>query len=333
MTVLYWSYFSSKFPDIHPITLLHGFTLYSWRALWSTFHKFFCQQNFRIRLYFGFYSCYDKKIQDIFQTVFNPKGAYHHDYPEMKRRKRTGLLNAKGGWAIGVPLGFSLKIFSGETSCPLCNAAGAGTGLGNRPPPRASALSTEPPPPTWPKQGWLPWRITMPFRGLPNRGWLTASFTTWLRLLPPHQLIAGIIYNQLFNTSPVSTATASMISLSMCSLTVTTRPWSNRDVIVVCDRNKVIKRCVYGAPDFVLEVLSLPPRRTWSSSWTSTWMPVYGNTGWSTRTRGRLHLRFEHEDYPLICGFEDNVTVSILDSQCQIDFRKMYNFISFLYED
>ena len=71
-----------KFPDIHPITLLHGFTLYSWRGVMvNFFHKIFCQQNFRIRLYFGFIRVMIKKIQDIFQTVFNPKGAYHHDYP------------------------------------------------------------------------------------------------------------------------------------------------------------------------------------------------------------------------------------------------------------
>ena len=26
--------------------------------------------------------------------------------------------------------------------------------------------------------------------------------------------------------------------------------------VIICDRGKVIRRCVYGAPDFVLEVLS-----------------------------------------------------------------------------
>ncbi len=33
------------------------------------------------------------------------------------------------------------------------------------------------------------------------------------------------------------------------------------DVIIVCDRDKVINRCVYGAPDFVAEILSKTSRR------------------------------------------------------------------------
>ena len=33
------------------------------------------------------------------------------------------------------------------------------------------------------------------------------------------------------------------------------------DVIIVCDESKNIGRCIYGAPDFVLEVLSDSSRR------------------------------------------------------------------------
>ena len=33
------------------------------------------------------------------------------------------------------------------------------------------------------------------------------------------------------------------------------------DVLVVCDREKVIRRCIYGAPDFIVEILSLSSRK------------------------------------------------------------------------
>ena len=33
------------------------------------------------------------------------------------------------------------------------------------------------------------------------------------------------------------------------------------DVLVVCDREKVIRRCIYGAPDFIIEILSLTSRK------------------------------------------------------------------------
>lgn len=45
------------------------------------FHKIFLSTKFPYSVYFGFIRVMIKKIQDIFQTVFNPKGAYHHDYP------------------------------------------------------------------------------------------------------------------------------------------------------------------------------------------------------------------------------------------------------------
>ena len=77
-----------------------------------------------------------------------------------------------------------------------------------------------------------------------------------------HQLIAGYIYNQLFNHITGKHGDClPMISPIDVQLDCDNKTMVEPDVIVVCDRNKVIKRCVYGAPDFVLEVLSLPPRR------------------------------------------------------------------------
>lgn len=69
---------------------------------------------------------------------------------EMKRRKRElGYSNAKVAELSGVPLGTVQKIFSGETSYPAMQRCRRwNRSWGNRPPPRASALSTKPPPPT-----------------------------------------------------------------------------------------------------------------------------------------------------------------------------------------
>ena len=33
------------------------------------------------------------------------------------------------------------------------------------------------------------------------------------------------------------------------------------DVVIVCDRDKIEDRCIYGAPDFVIEVLSKSTRK------------------------------------------------------------------------
>lgn len=42
---------------------------------------------------------------------------------------------------------------------------------------------------------------------------------------------------------------------------------------------------------------------------------------------------FEHDNYPVIFGFDAVVAVAVLDNQCKIDFRSLYEYISFLYDE
>ena len=41
---------------------------------------------------------------------------------------------------------------------------------------------------------------------------------------------------------------------------------------------------------------------------------------------------FEHEEYPVIYGFDSKVPVYIWGGQCEIDFSEVYNYIRFLIE-
>ena len=40
----------------------------------------------------------------------------------------------------------------------------------------------------------------------------------------------------------------------------------------------------------------------------------------------------EHNELPVIYGFEDQVPVQIFDGKCQIDFSEIYSYIEFLFE-
>ena len=41
---------------------------------------------------------------------------------------------------------------------------------------------------------------------------------------------------------------------------------------------------------------------------------------------------FEHDEYPVIYGFDAEVPVQIWDGEAKIDFAEVYNHIKFLYE-
>lgn len=94
------------------------------------------------------------------------------------------------------------------------------------------------------------------------------------------------------------------------------------DVVVLCDMDKAIKRCIYGAPDFVLEVLSPTTRRRdlliklnkyWNAGCKEYWIvdpelmtvTVYDFTGDETA----VHYTFD-----------DKVPVRLSEGKCSIDF-------------
>nr|WP_296033457.1 Uma2 family endonuclease [uncultured Dorea sp.] len=106
------------------------------------------------------------------------------------------------------------------------------------------------------------------------------------------------------------------------------------DVMIVCDREKLYKNRIYGAPDFILEVLSKSTRRRDMV----TKLQKYANAGvkeyWMVDIEGRrvFVYIFDEENYPAIYGFDSKVPVYIWGGQCEIDFSEVYNYIRFLIE-
>jgi len=106
------------------------------------------------------------------------------------------------------------------------------------------------------------------------------------------------------------------------------------DVLIVCDRDKVINRCVYGAPDFVMEVLSPSSRYKDMNIKLHKYMSAGVREYWivDPDRESILVHDLEHSQVPVIYGFDDMVPVHIWNGECKIDFRKVYEFIQFLYE-
>ncbi len=106
------------------------------------------------------------------------------------------------------------------------------------------------------------------------------------------------------------------------------------DVLVVCDRDKIIKARVVGAPDLIVEVLS-------PSNW---YMDIirkkkkYEHAGvreyWIVLPEQKqvLVYNFEQSSECVEYSFDEKVPVAIWDGRLMVDFKFIYEKISFLYE-
>lgn len=107
------------------------------------------------------------------------------------------------------------------------------------------------------------------------------------------------------------------------------------DLIVTCDRDKVKEQVYYGAPDFVVEVLS--PSNTLREQ--NLKYHKYKNAGvrgyWVVDPQRQLISvhDFEHGSAPAVYTFQDKVPVGIFSGGLEIDFAELYENIQFLFAD
>lgn len=151
----------------------------------------------------------------------------------------------------------------------------------------------------------------------------------------PHQLIAGFFFNQLFNHITTKKGKClPMISPVGVQLDCDDKTMVEPDVIIICDRNKVIRRCVCGAPDFILEVLSPSTRRKDLSIKLYKYMNAGVREYWliDPMKKKVMVYHLEQDEFPSIYGFDARIPVAVLGNECQIDFQEMNDYISFLDE-
>ena len=153
-----------------------------------------------------------------------------------------------------------------------------------------------------------------------------------------HQLIAGCIYNDLSNYIRANKGKCiPMIAPSDVQINCDDRTMVQPDVYVLCDRHKMRMKNIYGAPDFIVEVLSPSTRKKDMN----TKLALYVETGvreyWLVDPDKKKVLVYELEkeslDYVTLYTFDDQVPVGIFNGKCKIDFKEIYDYISFLYEE
>lgn len=107
------------------------------------------------------------------------------------------------------------------------------------------------------------------------------------------------------------------------------------DVMIICDRSKLNRQRLFGAPDLIVEILSPATRK--KDSYLK--LHKYSNAGvreyWIVDPDKKrvIVYNFKVDDIPTIYTFEDQIPVGIFDGNCLVDFQEIYDYVSFLYEN
>lgn len=98
------------------------------------------------------------------------------------------------------------------------------------------------------------------------------------------------------------------------------------DVLVLCDRSKLIKRCIYGAPDFIIEVLSESTKRKDMITKSSKYVEAGVREYWMVdieKERVIVHY-FEKDEIFTIYGREDEIPVGIFNGELKIPMAEVF---------
>lgn len=255
---------------------------------------------------------------------------------EMKKKKKElGLTNEMISQLSGVPLGTVQKIFAGVTDSPrydTLDALNKAFGSSDTQPDLVREASG-----TYGSKQQGEYTLD-DYYALPDDLRVELIDGVFYKMSSPttiHQLIISLIWKDLWDyieekkggclpfASPVD------VQLDRDDRTIL-----QPDVLIVCDRDKIIRRCIYGAPDFIVEVLSPATRR--KDSYLK--LQKYANAGvseyWLIDPDRKKILVYDlvHEEPPVIYGFDSTIPVALYDGECKIDFQKIHERIKFIYE-
>ena len=150
-----------------------------------------------------------------------------------------------------------------------------------------------------------------------------------------HQIISGSIHSKMLqHVLNNGGKCLPMIAPIDVQLDCDDKTMVEPDVLIVCDRDKVIDRCVYGAPDFIIEVLSKSTKKKDSVIKLNKYLNAGVREYWMIDPDKKkvIVYDFAHDEYPIIYGFDAKVPVGIWNGDLEIDFAEVYDHVRFLYE-
>ena len=108
------------------------------------------------------------------------------------------------------------------------------------------------------------------------------------------------------------------------------------DVVIMCNRDIIQRKVIYGAPDLVVEVLSKSTRMKDRNIKLRKYREAGVREYWMVDPEQRqviVYLFEEQQIYSqMIYDFGEQVPVGIFDGECQVDFEEIYEEVRYLYE-
>ncbi len=105
------------------------------------------------------------------------------------------------------------------------------------------------------------------------------------------------------------------------------------DIMVVCDRDKYFgRKFIFGAPDFIIEILSDSTRKKDMTIKLSKYEKAGVREYWIIDPEKRVILSyvFADEITPTIYTFDDDVPVAIYDGKIKVNFKEIQNTLTFM---
>lgn len=252
---------------------------------------------------------------------------------EMRRKKKElGYTNEKISELSGVPVGTVQKIFAGVTSTPRYDTLMALEYIFDE---RNNHVSESVTPYQVRKQG----EYTLEdYYALPDERRIELIDGVIYDMSSPtnvHQLIGSEIRDQLKSYIREKGGDCiPFVAPADVQLDCDDKTMVQPDVFVVCDRSKIIKRCTYGAPDLIVEILSPSTRKKDISIKLKKYIGAGVAEYWIVDPDKKTVVvyDFAHDELPAIYGFDAKVPVALFDGECEVDFAEIYEYVSFLYE-
>lgn len=97
------------------------------------------------------------------------------------------------------------------------------------------------------------------------------------------------------------------------------------DVLILCDKSKITNRCIMGAPDFVVEILSPSTRKKDAFLKLKKYMCAGVREYWMIDLEGSRIVTyfFEDDEFPVIYGMDQKVPVRLYGGELEIDFGQI----------
>lgn len=138
----------------------------------------------------------------------------------------------------------------------------------------------------------------------------------------PHQFIGGSIHAQLLNyRSAHKGKCLPILSPIDVQLDCDNKTMIQPDVLIVCDRSKITKKGIFGAPDFIVEVLSPSTRKKDMTLKMTKYLNAGVREYWMIDPDKRKVVTYNLAtmDIPMIYGFTEDIPVGIWDNKCMIN--------------